>query len=124
MQKKELQGQITELEDRHRRNNLHLMNIKEQVGAGNESWEETETIAEDCLKKKLEVRSENVSSVDRTGLKRKKGIGKTIRKLVNDKGCEMVLSRWRKGGRVWGEQIFTIKYFSEYTFEKKNCLKW
>lgn len=48
------------------------MNIKEQVGAGNESWEEIETIAEDCLKKKIEVRSENVYSVDCTGLKRKK----------------------------------------------------
>ena len=37
-----MKEQIAELEDRHRRNNLRFMSIKEKSGAESETWEESE----------------------------------------------------------------------------------
>ena len=42
-QNTDMKKQISKLEDRHRRNNLQFMGIKEKSGVESETWEENET---------------------------------------------------------------------------------
>ena len=49
-----MKEQIAELEDRHRRNNLRFMGIKEKSGEESETWEESETKVKVFLQEKLQ----------------------------------------------------------------------
>ena len=47
-----MKGQIAEIEDRHRRNNLRFIGIKEKSGVESEKWEISETKVKVFLQEK------------------------------------------------------------------------
>ena len=49
----EMKEQIPELEDRHQRNNLQFMGIKEKSGVESESWDESKAKVKVFLQEKL-----------------------------------------------------------------------
>ena len=52
-QNNEMKEKIAELEDRHRRNNLRFMDIKEKSGVESKIWEESEAKVKDFLQENL-----------------------------------------------------------------------
>ena len=48
-----MKEQIAELEDRHRKNNLRFMDIKNKSGVKNETWEESEAKVKVFLQENL-----------------------------------------------------------------------
>ena len=69
-QNTDMKEQIAKLEDRHRRNNLQFMGIKEKSGVESETWEESETKVEVFLQEKLGLET------DETTIERAHRIGK------------------------------------------------
>ena len=69
-QNTEMKEQIAELEDRHRRNNLRFMGIKEKSGVESETWEESEAKVKVFLQEKLGLET------DKTTTERAQRIGK------------------------------------------------
>ena len=47
-----MKEQIAEIEDRHRRNNLRFIGIREKSGVESEKWEVSETKVKDFLQEK------------------------------------------------------------------------
>ena len=66
----DMKDQIAELEDRHRRNNLRFMGIKEKSGLESETWEERETKVIVFLQEKLGLETDEIT------IEREHGIGK------------------------------------------------
>ena len=60
-QNTEMKEQIAELEDRHRRNNLRFMGIKEKSGVESETWEESEVKAKVFLQEKLGLETDEIT---------------------------------------------------------------
>ena len=60
-QNTEMKEQIAELEDRHRRNNLRFMGIKEKSGVESETWEESEAKVKVFLQEKLGLETDEIT---------------------------------------------------------------
>ena len=89
---------ITELEDRHQRNNLRFMGIKEKSGVENETWEESETKVKVFLQEKLGLETHEIT-IERAHriVKNKEGKRKTIiAKFLNYKQLEKVLNKYKE----------------------------
>ena len=56
-----MKEQITELEDRHRRNKLRFMGIKEKYGVESETWEESETKVKVFLQETLGLETDEIT---------------------------------------------------------------
>ena len=69
-QNTEMKEQIAELEDRHRRNNLRFMGIKEKSGVESETWEESKAKMKLSLQEKLDL------EIDEITIERSHRIGK------------------------------------------------
>ena len=69
-----MKGQIEELEDRHRRNNLRFMGIKEKSGVESETWEESETKVK-FFAEKLGLETDEIT-IERAHRIGKKEVGK------------------------------------------------
>ena len=57
----EMKEQIAELKDRHRRNNLRFMGIKEKSGVESETWEENEAKVKVFLQEKLGLETDEIT---------------------------------------------------------------
>ena len=79
-----MKGQIEELQDRHRRNNLRFMGIKEKSGAESETWEESETKVKVFLQEKLGLETDEIT-IERAHRIGKKGVGKRWTIIVKTK---------------------------------------
>ena len=78
---------IAELEDKHRRNNLRFMGIKEKSGVESEKWEESETKVKVFLQEKLGLETDEITieRAHRIG-KKEEGKRRTIKaKFLNYK---------------------------------------
>ena len=66
--------QIVELENRHQRNNLQFMGIKEKSGVESETWEESETKVKVFLLEKMGLKTDEITieRAHRIGKKREK----------------------------------------------------
>ena len=56
-----MKEQIAELEDRHRRNNLRFMGIKEKSRVESETWEKSETTVKVFLREKLGLETDKIT---------------------------------------------------------------
>ena len=122
-QNTEMKEQIAELEDRHRRNNLRFMGIKEKSGVESETWEENETKVKVFLQEKLGLETDEIT-IERAHRIGKKEEGKRrtiIAKFLNYKQREKVLNKYKEL-KLWEDQIYINKDFSEYTVEKRRIL--
>ena len=107
---------IPELEDRHRRNNLQFMGIKDISGVESETCKESETKVKVFLQEKLGLETEDITieRLPRTG-KKEKGKRSTIKaKLSNYKKCEKVLNNYKEL-KLW-EDNFSKRKFTFYFF--------
>ena len=122
-QNTDMKEQIAELEDRHRRNNLRFMSIKEKCGVESETWEESETKVKVFLQEKLGLETDEITieRVHRIG-KKEEGKRRTIiAKFLNYKQREKVLNKYKEL-KLWEDQIYINEDFSEYTVEKRRIL--
>ena len=122
-QNTEMKEQIAELEDRHRRNNLRFMGIKEKSGVESETWEESEVKAKVFLQEKLGLETDEIT-IERAHRIGKKEEGKRrtiIAKFLNYKQREKVLNKYKEL-KLWEDQIYINEDFSEYTVEKRRIL--
>ena len=118
-----MKEQIAELEERHRRNNLRFMGIKEKSGVESETWDESETKVKVFLQEKLGLETDEIT-IERAHMIGKKEEGKRrtiIAKFLNYKQREKMLNKYKKL-KLWEDQIYINKDFSEYTVEKRIIL--
>ena len=90
-----MEEQVAELKDRHRRNNLRFMGIKEKSGLDSETWEEIEEKVKVTLQEQLGLETDK-TSIERAHKIGKKEEGKRrtiITKLLNYKQREKVLKK-------------------------------
>ena len=90
-----MEEQVAELKDRHRRNNLRFMGIKEKSGLDSETWEEIEEKVKVTLQEQLGLETDKIS-IERAHKIGKKEEGKRrtiITKLLNYKQREKVLKK-------------------------------
>ena len=93
-----MKEKIAELEDRHQRNNLRFMGIKEKSGVESETWEESETKVKVFLQEKLGSETHEIT-IERAHriVKNKEGKRKTIiAKFLNYKQLEKVLNKYKE----------------------------
>ena len=122
-QNTEMKEQIAELEDRHRRNNLRFMGIKEKSGVESETWEESEAKVKVFLQEKMGLETDEIT-IERAHRIGKKEEGKRrtiIAKFLNYKQREKVLNKCKEL-KLWEDQIYINEDFSEYTVEKRRIL--
>ena len=122
-QNTDMKEQIAELEERHRRNNLRFMGIKEKSGVESETWDESETKVKVFLQEKLGLETDEIS-IERAHMIGKKEEGKRrtiIAKFLNYKQREKMINKYKKL-KLWEDQIYINKDFSEYTVEKRIIL--
>ena len=60
LQNTEMKEQIPKLEDKHRRNNLRFMNIKQKSGVESETWKESEAKVKVFLQEKLGLETDEI----------------------------------------------------------------
>ena len=121
-QNTKMKEQISELEDRHQINNLWFMGLKEKFGAETEKWEEYKTKVKVFLEKTgfrdWGITLERAHRIE----KKEEGKRKTIiATFLNYKQGEKVLNKFREL-KLWEDQIYRNKDFSEYTVEKRKIL--
>ena len=122
-QNTEMKEQIAELEDRHRRNNLRFMGIKEKSGVESETWEESEAKVKVFLQEKMGLETDEIT-IERAHRIGKKEEGKRrtiIAKFLNYKQREKVLKKYKKL-KLWEDHIHINEDFSEYTVENRRIL--
>ena len=56
-----MKEQIAELQDRHRRNNLWFLGIKEKSGVESETWQKSEGKVEVSLQEKLSLETDEIT---------------------------------------------------------------
>ena len=119
----DMKQQIAELEDRHRRNNLRFMGIKEKSGVESETWEESETKVKVFLLEKLGLEADKIT-IERTHRIAKKEEGKRrtiIAKFLNYKQREKVLNKYKEL-KLWEDRIYINEDSIKYTVEKRRIL--
>ena len=90
-----MEEQVAELKDRHRRNNLRFMGIKEKSGLDSETWEEIEEKVKVTLQEQLGLETDKIT-IERAHKIGKKEEGKRrtiITKFLNYKQREKVLKK-------------------------------
>ena len=70
-QNTEIIEQIAQLEERHRRNNLRFMGIKDKSGVKSETWEESETKVIVFLQEKLGLETDEITIERAHGIEKK-----------------------------------------------------
>ena len=116
-----MKEQIAELEERHRRNNLRFMGIKEKSGVESETWDESETKVKVFLQEKLGLETDEIT-IERAHMIGKKEEGKRrtiIAKFLNYKQREKMLNKYKELKLCLD---YISKDFSEYTVEKRIIL--
>ena len=118
-----MKEQIAELEDRHRRNNLRFMGIKEKPGVENETWEESEAKVKVFLQEKLGLETHEITiEIAHRIPKKDEGKRRTIiATFLNYKQRQKVLSKYKEL-KLWEDQIYINEDFTEYTVEKRRIL--
>ena len=119
----DMKQQIAELEDRHRRNNLRFMAIKEKSGVESETWEESETKVKVFLLEKLGLEADKIT-IERAHRIAKKEEGKRrtiIAKFLNYKQREKVLNKYKEL-KLWEDRIYINEDSIKYTVEKRRIL--
>ena len=122
-QNTDMKEQIAELEDRHRRNNLRFMGIKEKFGVESETWEENKTKVKVFLQEKLGLETDEIT-IERAHRIGKKEEGKRrtiIAEFLNYKQHKKVLSKYKEL-KLWEDQFYINEDFSECTVEKRRIL--
>ena len=122
-QNTDMKEQIAELEDRHRRNNLRFMGIKEKFGVESETWEENKTKVKVFLQEKLGLETDEIT-IERAHRIGKKEEGKRrtiIAEILNYKQRKKLLSKYKEL-KLWEDQIYINEDFSECTVEKRRIL--
>ena len=56
-----MKEQIAELQDRHRKNNLQFLGVKEKSGVESETWQKIEAKVEASLQEKLGLETEEIT---------------------------------------------------------------
>ena len=56
-----MKEQIAELQDRHRKNNLQFLGVKEKSGVESETWQKIEAKVEASLQEKLGLETEEIA---------------------------------------------------------------
>ena len=115
-QNTEMKVQIAELENRHRRNSLRFMGMKETSGV--ESEDESQTKVKVLLPERLGLETEEIT-IERE--EKEEGKKTIIAKFLNYRQHEKVLNRYMEL-KLWEDQIYKSEDFSEYTVEKSKIL--
>lgn len=119
-----LEGKITELEDRSRRNNLRIDGLIED---DNETWQETENKVKKLIKETLKLNHENIKieRAHRSGKFTKNGKRNDRRTIIarflDYKDKEVILDKFREK-KLWEKQIYINEDFSEKTVELRKQL--
>ena len=114
-QNTDMKEQIAELENRHRRNNLRFMGIKEKSEVERETLEESET------KKKVFLQEITIERAHRIGNKEERKRRTIITKFLNNKQREKLLNKYKEL-KLWEDQIYINEDLSEYIVEKRRIL--
>ena len=93
-----MKEQIAELEDRHRRNNLRFMGIKEISRVKSETWEESKTKLEVFLQAKVGFKTDEITIESAHLIRKKKGKKRwtIIAKFLNYEQREKVLNKYKE----------------------------
>ena len=118
----QLEENISELEDRSRRNNLRFSGFTEKA-EGAETWEESENQIREFIEENLEMESKEITieTAHRTGSKingKKRAI---IVKFLNYKDKDAVLNQYRQK-QLWKDNIYVNGDYSERTAELRKKL--
>ena len=116
----QLEENISELEDRSRRNNLRFSGFTEKA-EGAETWEESENLIREFIETNLEMGSKyiTIERAHRTGFKingQKRAI--TV-KFFNYKEKDAVLNQYRQK-QPWKDNIYVNEDYSERTADLKD----
>ena len=122
-QNTEMKEQIAELEDRHRRNNLRFMSVKEKPGVESETWEKSEPKVKVFLQEKLGLKTDEVTieRAHRSGKREERKRRTIIAKFLNYKQRDKVLNKYKEL-KLWEDQIYINEDFSEYTVGERRTL--
>ena len=122
-QNTEMKEQIAELEDRHRRNNLRFMGIKEKSEVERETLEESETKKKVFLQEKLGLETDEITTerAHRIGNKEERKRRTIITKFLNNKQHEKLLNKYKEL-KLWEDQIYINEDLSDYIVEKRRIL--
>ena len=119
----ELKRKSTELEDRHRRNNLRFDRVPENV---NESWENTCEKVQSIIKNYLRInkpiiieRAHRVSSQNDNQREKKKARRTIVCKFLNYQDKELII---KNAKNLKGTGIYVNSDFSEETMKLRNEL--
>ena len=99
------------------------MGIKEKSEVESETWEKSEAKVKVFLQEKLGLETDEIT-IERAHRIWKKEEGKRrtiIAKFLNYKQCEKVLNKYKEL-KLWEDQIYINKDFSEYAVEKRRLL--
>ena len=109
--------------DRHRRNILRFIGIKEKYGVESKIWEEREQKGKFFCKKNcaLETDEVTIGRAHRIGKKEEEKRRTIIAKFLNYKQREKLLNKYKQL-KSWEDQIYINEHFSEYTVEKRRIL--
>ena len=118
-----MKEQIAELEDRHRRNNLRFMSVKEKPGVESETWEKSEPKVKVFLQEKLGLKTDEVTieRAHRSGKREERKRRTIIAKFLNYKQRDKVLNKYKEL-KLWEDQIYINEDFSEYTVGERRTL--
>ena len=102
LQNTEMKEQIPKLEDKHRRNNLRFMDIKQKSGVESETWKESEAKVKVFLQEKLGLETDEIiiERAHRIGKKKERKRRTIIAKFLNYKQRKKVLNKY-KGLKLW-----------------------
>ena len=119
----EMKEQTAESEDRHRRNYIRFIGIKEKYGVESKIWEEREQKGKFFCKKNcaLETDEVTIGRAHRIGKKEEEKRRTIIAKFLNYKQREKLLNKYKQL-KSWEDQIYINEHFSEYTVEKRRIL--
>ena len=119
----EMKEQTAELEDRHRRNYIRFIGIKEKYGVESKIWEEREQKGKFFCKKNCVLETDEITVERAHGISKKEEEKRRtiIAKFLNYKQREKLLKKYKQL-KLWEDQIYINEHFSEYTVEKRRIL--
>ena len=119
----EMKEQTAELEDRHRRNYIQFIGIKEKYGVESKIWVERKQKWKFFCKKNCVLETDEITIETAHGISKKEEEKRRtiIAKFLNYKQREKLLNKYKQL-KLWEDQIYINEHFSEYTVEKRRIL--